>query len=189
MELKINFQAVKRVLCCLMAFVFLCFCVVRPVTAHAAAIATTATICLVEPAVLIPAILIALGFAIVNNNEFQTMCDEMTAAVSDYVVVHDDTAFLEVLSCNKRYYLDTDVVARIQSYLFEGTATTHPIITTQYDLSSSADVIVSEGLAQLDVTYAGEREKCEAYAYAGLVVQAFRRSWCIDSGLVVHAFR
>ena len=26
-------------------------------------------------------------------------------------------------------------------------------------------------------------------AYAGLVVQAFRRSWCIDSGLVVHAFR
>lgn len=26
-------------------------------------------------------------------------------------------------------------------------------------------------------------------AYAGPVVQAFRRSWCIDSGLVVHAFR
>ena len=26
-------------------------------------------------------------------------------------------------------------------------------------------------------------------AYAGLVVQAFRRSWCIDSGHVVHAFR
>ena len=26
-------------------------------------------------------------------------------------------------------------------------------------------------------------------AYAGLMVQAFRRSWCIDSGHVVHAFR
>lgn len=27
------------------------------------------------------------------------------------------------------------------------------------------------------------------YAYAGPVVQVFRRPWCIDSGLVVHAFR
>ena len=29
----------------------------------------------------------------------------------------------------------------------------------------------------------------QLYAYAGPVVQAFRRPWCIDSGLVVHAFR
>ena len=26
-------------------------------------------------------------------------------------------------------------------------------------------------------------------AYAGLVVQAFRRPWCNDSGPVVHSFR
>ena len=26
-------------------------------------------------------------------------------------------------------------------------------------------------------------------AYAGPVVQAFRRPWCIDSGFMVHAFR
>ena len=27
------------------------------------------------------------------------------------------------------------------------------------------------------------------FAYAGPVVQAFRRPWCIDSGFMVHAFR
>ena len=27
------------------------------------------------------------------------------------------------------------------------------------------------------------------FAYAGLVVQAFRRPWCNDSGPVVHSFR
>ncbi|MBP3684804.1 MAG: hypothetical protein J6J12_07565, partial [Oscillospiraceae bacterium] len=33
------------------------------------------------------------------------------------------------------------------------------------------------------------QDAISAAAYAGPVVQAFRRSWCIDSGLVVHAFR
>ena len=34
-----------------------------------------------------------------------------------------------------------------------------------------------------------EYRKLSKNAYAGPVVQAFRRSWCIDSGLVVHTFR
>lgn len=114
-----KFQTVQRIICCFMAFLFLCFAVVRPIEASADIIAATGTLCLVDPAILIPALLVTLGIAVVSSDEFQSLCSDITNSVSSWFHVSDGKNYLPVTEYNGSYYIDSALAQQIHSEALE----------------------------------------------------------------------
>lgn len=129
-----KFQTLQRVLCCFMALLILCFAVIRPIEVQASVAVAAGTACLVNPSVLIPAILVVLGIAVVSSDEFQSLCSDITDSVSGWFVNVDGTDYLPATEYNGTYYVDSSLADEVLScaldaiditYGFTGTKLTY----------------------------------------------------------------
>ena len=103
----------KRILCCLLALLVFCFCLMRPmvITANATAAGTAAMAGVVgiAPEIAIPAIIVLLGISVVAAN-WDDICDFTEGLFDDLFIQINGEDVIPAYDYNNQLYVSEDVV-------------------------------------------------------------------------------
>lgn len=113
-----NIQTSKRIMCCLLAVLFLGFCFTRPlaITAHATGAETAAMAGFVgiAPEVGIPLILALLGISAIAAN-WEDICATVDNLYDSIVTAINDVIVIPAYEYNDRIYVEKDIIETVAS--------------------------------------------------------------------------
>ena len=138
--MNVNFQIMKRLLCCLLAVLILCGVCLKPMAADAAAIAAgVAAIGGVEFATVCAGILASLGVCYgLSTIDYENLVDRISDVMpTEYIMSKPkyDIDFTNVISYNDTTYVPKSLVDCVQQYLYAPSDGTTAVLTPTYSPS------------------------------------------------------
>lgn len=133
-------------ICCILVYSF-------AVPVHATAVLPTVAAPLVgiSPAAAVAAILICLGIGVLSTVDFESLVDSIVDALpSDFFVTVDSQTMIEAISYNSDLFVAESLITWVQDYLFDGTSSSAPVLSSVYTLpsefSSILDIVFASGV-------------------------------------------
>lgn len=165
--MNVNFQIMKRILCCLLAVLVLFCAFARPIEVSAVAAAAGALVCAITPEIAVSAAITALGITYLVQTDYEELVAAISATVPGKYLI--DTLADGKQVCGVVYdhkcYLSKDFVSWVSDKLWTGTsATTTPAVSHTYGFTGIVDGVYKNCVSWLNSAYPGELNKCEAYS-------------------------
>ena len=165
--MNVNFQIMKRILCCLLAVLVL-FCVfARPIEVSAVAAAAGALVCAITPEIAVSAAITALGITYLVQTDYEELVAAISATVPGKYLIDTlaDGKQVRGVVYDHKCYLSKDFVSWVSDKLWTGTsATTTPAVSHTYGFTGIVDGVYKNCVSWLNSAYPGELNKCEAYS-------------------------
>ena len=165
--MNVNFQIMKRLLCCLLAVLVLFCAFARPIEASAVAAAAGALVCAITPEIAVSAAITALGITYLTQVDYEKLVASISASVPGKFLI--DTVEKGKQVCGVVYdnkcYLSKDFISWVSDKLWTGTTTTTtPAVSHTYGFTGVADGVYQSCVSWLNSAYPGELKKCTAYS-------------------------
>ena len=151
--MNVNFQIMKRLLCCLLAVLILCGVCLKPMAADAAAIAAgAAAIGGVEFATVCAGILASLGVCYgLSTIDYENLVDRISDVIpTEYIMSKPkyDIDFTNVISYNDTTYVPKSLVECVQQYLYAPSDGTTSVLTPTYSPSGDFGTMLQKARLQ-----------------------------------------
>ena len=165
--MNVNFQIMKRILCCLLAVLVLFCAFARPVEVSAVAAAAGALVCAITPEIAVSAAITALGITYLVQTDYEELVAAISATVPGKYLIDTlaDGKQVRGVVYDHKCYLSKDFVSWVSDKLWTGTsATTTPAVSHTYGFTGIVDGVYKNCVSWLNSAYPGELNKCEAYS-------------------------
>ena len=165
--MNVNFQIMKRILCCLLAVLVLFCAYARPIEASAVAAAAGALVCAITPEIAVSAAITALGITYLVQTDYEELVAAISATVPGKYLIDTlaDGKQVRGVVYDHKCYLSKDFVSWVSDKLWTGTsATTTPAVSHTYGFTGIVDGVYKNCVSWLNSAYPGELNKCEAYS-------------------------
>ena len=165
--MNVNFQIMKRILCCLLAVLVLFCAFARPIEASAVAAAAGALVCAITPEIAVSAAITALGITYLVQTDYEELVAAISATVPGKYLIDTlaDGKQVRGVVYDHKCYLSKDFVSWVSDKLWTGTsATTTPAVSHTYGFTGIVDGVYKNCVSWLNSAYPGELNKCEAYS-------------------------
>lgn len=165
--MNVNFQIMKRLLCCLLAVLVLFCAFARPVEVSAVAAAAGALVCAITPEIAVSAAITALGITYLVQTDYEDLVAAISATVPGKYLIDTlaDGKQVRGVVYDHKCYLSKDFVSWVSDKLWTGTSTTAtPAVSHTYGFTGSVDGVYQNCVSWLNSAYPGELSKCEAYS-------------------------
>lgn len=166
--MNVNFQIMKRLLCCLLAVLVLFCAFVRPIEASAVAVATGAAVCGITTELAVSAAITALGIAYLSQVDYEKLVASISASVPGKFLIETAEKGKQVcgLVYDKTCYLSKDFISWVSEKLWTGTTTTTatPAVSHTYGFTGGTEYVYQNCVSWLNSAYPGELKKCTAYS-------------------------
>lgn len=165
--MNVNFQIMKRILCCLLAVLVLFCAFARPIEVSAVAAAAGALVCAITPEIAVSAAITALGITYLVQTDYEELVAAISATVPGKYLIDTlaDGKQVRGVVYDHKCYLSKDFVSWVSDKLWTGTsATTTPAVSHTYGFTGIVDGVYKNCVSWLNSAYPGELNKCEAYS-------------------------
>ena len=165
--MNVNFQIMKRILCCLLAVLVLFCAFARPIEASAVAAAAGALVCAITPEIAVSAAITALGITYLVQTDYEELVAAISATVPGKYLIDTlaDGKQVRGVVYDHKCCLSKDFVSWVSDKLWTGTsATTTPAVSHTYGFTGIVDGVYKNCVSWLNSAYPGELNKCEAYS-------------------------
>ena len=166
--MNVNFQIMKRLLCCLLAVLVLFCAFVRPIEASAVAVAASAAVCGITTELAVSAAITALGITYLTQVDYENLVASISASVPGKFLI--ETAEKGKQVCGVVYdnvcYVSKDFVSWVSDKLWTGTTTTATTaaVSHTYGFTGGTEYVYQNCVSWLNSAYPGELNKCTAYS-------------------------
>lgn len=165
--MNVNFQIMKRILCCLLAVLVLFCAFARPIEVSAVAAAAGALVCAITPEIAVSAAITALGITYLVQTDYEELVAAISATVPGKYLIDTlaDGKQVRGVVYDHKCYLSKDFVSWVSDKLWTGTSTTAtPAVSHTYGFTGIVDGVYKNCVSWLNSAYPGELNKCEAYS-------------------------
>lgn len=140
-----KFQTMQRILCCFLAMLILCFAVVKPLEAQAAAVGAAASIVGLTVESAIPLLLSTLSVSYLAAS-ISELGPKIKAAVKNWIFTKNGTDYINAYRYNDSYCFSSDVLAKV-------TTVSDTFLKDKYNSNGYANMVALDWHDSSNVSY------------------------------------